>query len=151
MIARCVHGRCRYRKLCISLCFDSLVKNIPCSWTQTCWLLFREVVKTDSQTCPCCGEMWRVKVGKKDCEFKLDKVLYLWKLKMWKFTLWISSCHFFIKTGIKRQLIAFNATLNFPWAGFSLSRMVPSQCSSAVLQLLWCLLGYLSSQGWSRS
>lgn len=134
MIAECVSGRCRHRKLSISLCFGSLVKNLLCSWIQPCLLLFIEVVKTDSQTCHCWREMWRVKVGRKDCEFKLDKILCLWKLKLGRFILCISNCQFFIETSIKGQLFA----VNFLWAGFSLGRMVSSQCSSAVLQLLWC-------------
>lgn len=147
MIAKCVRGRCRHRKLSISLCSDSFVQYILCSWTQPCQLLFREIVKTHSHTCHCWEEMWGMKVGRKDCEFKLGKILCLWKLKLWRFTLWISSCQFFIKTGIKRQLFA----VNLLWAGFSLGRMFPSQCSSAVLKLFQCLIGYLSWQGWSCS
>lgn len=139
-------------KLCISLCFGSLVKNIPYSWTQPCYLLFREVVKTDSQTYHCWGRCggWRWEGKTVSSSLTKSCVFESWKCEDLLYGL-ASVFFFFIKTSIKRQLIAFNAALNFLWAGFSLSRMVPSQDSSAVLQLLRCFLGYLSSQGWSCS
>lgn len=153
MIARCVCGRCRHRKIMYFSLFWLFGQKHTLLLNPALLSIIQGSCKDRFSNLSLLGEMWRVEMGRKDCEFKLDKVLCLWKLKMWRFTLWISIClfFFFIKTSIKRQLIAFNAALNFLWAGFSLSRMVPSQDSSAVLQLLWCFLGYLSSQGWSCS